>query len=338
MKTHLTVSILMPVYKGSPYLKEALESVFRQNFNFYELIVVDDNKPTDIDEIERTRKIISGFKEKRIKYIKNEKNLGSQGTIKKLASQAKGEMLFYLCQDDILSKDSLQKTHEAFLTDNVGVVTRPYFWFEKEINKPVRVVYPPDQRKDTVFSLADGERAISAIFGSVGQLSGLAFRKEWITTPFNLDVFPGHIYPFAGMLKEHNCVFLKDFTVAVRIESSQARNLSSIYDQSPLASWVKMFNTVYYEKEFDAVRKLGIKHIATHYVGLVQIKNFGSGRAVRNEIVNTVKFYPKSLVSPKFWFYSLLTLFTPRQILVKLSDSYKRHVLAKSIGGIEFEY
>lgn len=339
MKQIHSLSILIPVYKGSNYLGDALESVFRQNFSFLELIVVDDNKPEDKKEIERTKKIVSSYKDSRVRYVKNAKNLGSQGSIKKLASLAHGDILFYLCQDDLLSSDSLKTTYDIFKKNkDVGAVVRPYFWFEKDIKNPVRVVYPPNKVRDVFFTKFDGETGVTAIFGSVGQLSGLAFRKKIIDTPFNLDVFPGHIYPIAGILKNHTIAYLHNFTVAVRIESSQARNISSTYDISPLASWIKMFTSVYKQDQYKDLRKWGIKHIVTNYVGLVQIKNFGTMRAVIQEIINTIKFYPQSLLDVKFWFYSLLALLTPRRLLVQLSDNYKRHILAKQISDIYFNY
>lgn len=336
MNRKLKVSILIPVFKGSKYLQDALHSIYYQDFNFDEIIIVDDNQISDIQEIKKTQMIIAQFADQRIKYIKNNKNLGSQQTIKKLASLASGDILFYLCQDDILAKNAIQRTYDAFLLDDsIGVVTRPYFWFNDDSLKPLRAIYPPDSQKDRILSIFDEEQAIKAIFDSVGQLSGLAFKKKLITIPFHTDVFPGHIYPFAGILKRYKCVFLKDFTVAVRIQSSQSRNISSIYNTSPLESWVKMFNTVYGEKKYERVRRLGIKHIATHYVGLLQIKNFGIGRAVKKEIINIIKFHWQSIFDLKFWSYTIIILLTPRKILLKLSDAYKKYVLSRLIRKID---
>ncbi len=331
-KKQLSFSILIPVYKGSAYLKDALDSIYKQDFPFIEIIIADDNRLSDKEEIQKTKTIISQFKDGRIKYIKNKINLGSQGNIKKLASLAKGDILFYLCQDDVLLDKALRITNDAFVKyKNIGAVTRPYFWFEDDISRPVRAVFPPDQTKDTILSIFDGENAVQYIFGSVGQISSLAYRKNFIETPFNTDIFPGHIYPFAGILKKHNCVFLKDFTVAVRIKSSQSRTISSIYHESPLGSWVKMFNTVYKEKKYETVRKQGIKHIATHYEGLVQIKNFGPKGALIREIGTHLRTFRGSLFQPKFWFFVLITVPLPKKLLLFLSDTYKRIVLSRAI-------
>lgn len=290
------------------------------------------------DEIKKTKEIIESFHDQRIKYFKNKKNLGCAKNIQEIASRAKNDVLFFLAQDDILSRNALQETHNAFFIDkNIGAITRPYFWFEKDIRKPVRAVYPPNRDKNTVLSLKDGKKTVMAVFGSVGQVSGLAYMRKFIDTPFNDDIFPTHIYPFASILKKHNCVFLKDFTVAVGIEESQTRHVSSIYNKSPTESWVKMFQTVYVGRKYEKIRKLCIEHIATHYAGLVQIKNYGPDGALTKEISILIKYHWQNILNPRFWFYVLITLFLPRKLLIFITDNYKRHFLAKGLSNIHFE-
>ncbi len=334
----LSFSICIPLYKGSHLLKRLLKNILNQSFTHYEIIITDDNKPAWKEEIQKTKSIIASFKNKKIRYVNNEKNLGCQQNIKKLASLAKNDILFYIAQDDLLSYNALQKTHDAFFLDkDVGAVTRPYFWFEKDYRKPVRAVFPPDQNQDTVISLSQGKKAVTAIFGSVGQVSGLAYRKKYIDTPFHEDIFPGHIYPFAGIAKKHKIVFLKDFTVAVSIPESQTRHLSSIYDTSPTESWIKMFKTVFKEKKYRNILALCIEHIATHYEGLVQIKNYGKISSLYKEIAILARYHWKSLLNPRFWFYVFLTVFTPKKFLIALTDYYKRKILAKILSPIDFK-
>lgn len=334
----LRFSICIPLYKGSHLLKRLLKNILNQSFENYEIIIADDNKPEWEKEIQKTQNIIASFKNRKIRYIKNEKNLGCQQNIKKLASLAKNDILFYIAQDDLLSHDALRKTHDAFFLDeDIGAVTRPYFWFEHDYHKPVRAVLPPNPNKDTAISLSEGKKAVTAIFGSVGQVSGLAYRKKYIDIPFHEDIFPGHIYPFAGIAKKHTVVFLKDYTVAVSIPESQTRHLSSIYDASPTESWIRMFQAVFKEKKYRSIRALCIEHIATHYEGLVQIKNYGKTSSLYKEIVVLIRYHWKSLLNPRFWFYVFLTVFAPRKLLIALTDYYKRNILSKTLPKIEFK-
>lgn len=334
----LKFSILIPVYKGAKYLRESLESIKKQNFDIYELIIIDDNHPTDKQEIKNTKKIIASFKFRNLTYIKNKKNIGSQKTINKLATIASGEILFFLCQDDVLGKGAIQKTHDAFLLDNnIGAVTRPYFWFDDDMRRPIRAVFPYNSHNDSIISIWGDEKELSAIFGSVGQISGLAYKKKSISVPFHDDIFSGHIYPFASILKTNKCVFLKDYTIAVRIKTSQSRHIKSIYNKSPTQQWVEMFNNVYPGHKYKHIRNLGIKHIATHFVGLVQIKNFGPKGALQREIFYLLKYRWQNSLNLKFWYYVFITLLLPDNLLLLISDNYKKYILSKTIPRIRFE-
>lgn len=335
----LSISICVPVYNGSSTLKRALDSIFRQNYEGeYEVVILDDNNPKNTKEIERTKQIISSFPSVKIKYFKNEKNLGSALTIQKLARLADRDLLAFLCQDDIFSKDAISKIVKSFENEGVGVLTRPFFWFEDDFSKPIREVSPYDRKKDTTLSILNNDVAVKKIFSSVGQISGLCYRKKYLTRDFTSDIFPGHIYPFAEILKKYLCVFLHDCVVAVSLKTSQTRHNSKIYATSPLQAWVAMFNEVYSGEKYSRVREVGIENIATHYEGLVQIKNYGSIYALFREIFLHLKFYPKGILAPKFWFYVFLTVLTPRKLLICLSDYYKRKILSSRIKKIDFNF
>jgi len=164
------------------------------------------------------------------------------------------------------------------------MVVRPYYWFADNFTWPVRAVKPYDSQKDRVVSILDGSREVKKFFESVGQLSGLVYRKSLVRLGFSPETFTAHIYPLAEITKHHRIVFLKDYTVAVRIASSQTRFKKSIYDISPTGSWVKTLNLVYREKRFQKVKEAAIDQISTHFVGLVQLKNYSTMRNLIREI------------------------------------------------------
>lgn len=90
------VSVLMPVYKtDEKYLRGAIESVLRQTFSDFEFLILDD-APEDSRE-----DIVKSYKDKRIKYIKNETNLGITPSRNKLIELAKGEYLAVMDHDDV---------------------------------------------------------------------------------------------------------------------------------------------------------------------------------------------------------------------------------------------
>ena len=72
---NLKFSICILVYKGSDLIKSALESLVKQDFKNYEVIVGDDNQPQDVEESEKTKKIIESFNFRELTYIRNSQNL-----------------------------------------------------------------------------------------------------------------------------------------------------------------------------------------------------------------------------------------------------------------------
>lgn len=333
MKNFLTFSIAIPTYNGSKWIKATLESVLFQDFQNFEIIVSDDCS-TD-----NTLDVIRSFEDSRIKIFRNDENLGYGRNLKTLKDKISGDVLFLMGQDDLLLKGALKKTHDAFfLEDNVGVVTRPYYWFDQDPETPVRAVRPYNKERNSVISVQNGRQEVQKIFESVGQLSGLAYRLEYMNRNFHEHCFPSHTYPFAEITKKHKVVFLKDYTVAVRIASSQTRFKSSIYDISPTKTWIEMFNTVYDGEEYEGVRKWGIEQVATNFVGLVQLKNYSTLSNLLREISVLVKLRPLNLTSFKFWFFSLVTIVIPRKLLIWLVDFFKNRVLYRALDDIQIGF
>ncbi len=113
------VSVLMPVYKTDEnYLREAIESILSQTFEDFEFLILDDCPEDDRKEI------IKSYQDKRIKYYKNEKNLGITSSRNKLIDMAKGEYLAVFDHDDVSLPERFQKQVQ-YLDEHqdVGVVS-----------------------------------------------------------------------------------------------------------------------------------------------------------------------------------------------------------------------
>jgi glycosyltransferase involved in cell wall biosynthesis len=326
------VSILMPVYNGGEALRTTLRNIRAQSFRDYELIVNDDSSTDNTEEI------VKSFAEPRIKYGKTE-HVGYSKNLEKCRQRATGEILFLMGQDDILARGVLQRTIDAFNDPDVGAVTRAYFWFDDDIRRPVRAVPQLNPGKDEIIRVTDSFDRIATVFHSVGQLSGLALRTKFVDYPIHDDIFTAHVYPFASILKQHSVIFLSGYTLAVQIRTSQCRSVSSIYEKSPVQSWVDMYTTVFNESEHEALRKRLIRdHAATNYVGLVQLRNYSRFPNLLREIGVLIRNRPMNLVSPAFWFFSLGTVIMPPCLLIPLVDWFKKRIHSRTYRNIDFEY
>ncbi|MDI3312705.1 MAG: glycosyltransferase family 2 protein, partial [Thermoanaerobacterium sp.] len=109
------VTVAIPTYNRAHYLKEAIESVLNQTYTDYELLVVD-NASTD-----NTEEVVKSFNDKRIKYIKNETNIGMVNNWNKCIDLAQGEYLIIFHDDDIMKPELLEKEVEI-LDNNEDVI------------------------------------------------------------------------------------------------------------------------------------------------------------------------------------------------------------------------
>lgn len=100
------VSVLMPVYNGEKYLAQAIESIGFQSYDDWELIIVDDGS-TDM-----TAEIVSRYRDNRIYYLKNERNIGLIATLNKGIDYCSGKYIARMDADDISEPERLKKQIE----------------------------------------------------------------------------------------------------------------------------------------------------------------------------------------------------------------------------------
>ncbi|MCP4359414.1 MAG: glycosyltransferase family 2 protein, partial [Chloroflexi bacterium] len=101
------VSVIIPTYNSARFLPEALDSVFCQNYDAYEVIVVDDGS-TD-----NTLDVLKPYRD-RIHYICQE-NAGSAAARNTGLWLAKGEFILFLDADDLMLPGKLRQ-QAAFLS------------------------------------------------------------------------------------------------------------------------------------------------------------------------------------------------------------------------------
>lgn len=100
------ISVVMPVYNGEKYIRESIDSILNQTFADFELIIINDCS-TD-----STEDIIKSYSDKRIRYIKNEKNLGVASSLNRGLDIAQGDYIARQDADDISFSDRFCKQLE----------------------------------------------------------------------------------------------------------------------------------------------------------------------------------------------------------------------------------
>lgn len=110
---NILFSILLPTYKRW-YLKECIDSILGQTYPNWELIIVNDASPEDIDSV------IESYTDSRIQYYKNEHNFGAKRLVEQwnyCLSLAKGEYVLCIGDDDRLMPNCLEQ-YAQLITEN----------------------------------------------------------------------------------------------------------------------------------------------------------------------------------------------------------------------------
>ena len=130
------VSIIMPTYNQSKYIKEAITSVIKQTYKNWELIIVNDGS------VDNTYDIIKPFlKNKKIKYFENKKNRGIAFSRNIAIKNSSGKYVGHLDSDDILKPNALRNISNVFKHNRD--VKYVYSNYSNFLNKPDIIIGSP---------------------------------------------------------------------------------------------------------------------------------------------------------------------------------------------------
>jgi glycosyltransferase involved in cell wall biosynthesis len=93
------ISVIMPVYNCVLYIEQSINSILKQTFEDFELIIIDDCS------FDGTIEILKKFADSRIKIIKNLSNEGVSTSTNKGFKLAQGKYIARMDGDDIAVKD-----------------------------------------------------------------------------------------------------------------------------------------------------------------------------------------------------------------------------------------
>lgn len=136
------ISVIMAVYNGLPYLKDAAKSILNQTYKNFEFIIVDD---ASTDE---SLEYLSSLKDRRIRLIKNNENLGLAASLNKALKIAKGEYIARMDADDISLPDRFKEQVNFLIKNPSTDLCGTWAKLIDEDNKVTGKVHKPLQDKD----------------------------------------------------------------------------------------------------------------------------------------------------------------------------------------------
>jgi len=181
------VSVVVPTYNRSMYIRETLDSVLHQTFSDFEVIVVDDGSTDGTEEVLRLYM-------DRIRYIRQE-NRGAAAARNMGVRNARGALIAFMDSDDLSMTHHLESLYN-FLAQNLdyAMVVGNGAYLEGEFHN-----------RRTVISLRKAQRleergvSVGDLFdGRVVRLQGIMVRKsaleeiglldEWFRLSYDLDL------------------------------------------------------------------------------------------------------------------------------------------------------
>jgi glycosyltransferase involved in cell wall biosynthesis len=168
MKFPIKISVLMAVYNTNfSYIKRAIDSVLNQDFQNFELIIIDDGSK------ENNRELLLAYVEKnedKLIYIRHS-NRGQSESINRGVLNCVGEYITILDSDDEYKPNHLSACLEAI--DNYDLICSNSATIVDDVND----FYVPDKNDLTKLIHLDNSVLFGTLFGRKKVFSSINFRS-----------------------------------------------------------------------------------------------------------------------------------------------------------------
>ena len=124
------VTIIMPYYRKIDYVSRTIKSIINQTHQNYELLIIyDDPKQDDLKELTRIIK-----DDKKIKIIKNDRNLGAGYSRNIGIKNSKGQIISFIDADDEWHPDKIEKKLKFLNKNNYNFI---FCGYKKKFSKKI---------------------------------------------------------------------------------------------------------------------------------------------------------------------------------------------------------
>ncbi len=215
------VSIVIPVYNGANYLREAIDSALSQTYASCEILVVNDGSD-DGGETERT----ALFYGDRIRYFAKENGHVSTALNMGIRNM-RGEYFAWLSHDDVFYPDKIEKQIRVMEEKGVRIVAAPCSYFMdngRTVPFCTAEFYDRELLENSVFPVIHG----------MIQFGGLLLHRSLFDKygVFREDLYTTQDYEFLfRILRKETCVFMRDIVNGVRVHPLQVGCTSAYVDK-----------------------------------------------------------------------------------------------------------
>lgn len=222
------VSIIMPYYRGSAFVAEAIESVQAQTYGDWELIIVDDGSGDDLE------RIIEGYlSDGRIRTVRHRANRGIPHARNTGIEESGGEYIALLDQDDLWLPHKLAAQMRA-LTESglarVGMVFSDIYFLEE--GGFADVPWPRDRVPRGINHLSAGEVLRALYLHNFVPSATALFARECLgsTGLFDTDITGGadDYDMFLRVAAEHKVLYVDERLAIRRLHGANYSDLERL--------------------------------------------------------------------------------------------------------------
>ncbi len=235
-------SIVIPTRNRSDTLKYTIETILKQNFTNFEIIICDNNSYDD------TKNVAENFNDKRIQYIKSEKSLSMVDNWELAFTKVTGTYVTYLADNDGLINNSLSYLFKLLKTNNFPDIIRwnknLYYWPCSYI-KPNTLLFKPVEE----IKLISSEEIITKIFNNETPFQSLPMiYNSIISTKLVNDVKKEYSRVFKSVCPDVYSGFIFALTTQYYLSLECPISIGGNSSKSTGTSYLNKKNNV--EKEF----------------------------------------------------------------------------------------
>lgn len=217
------VSVCIPTFNCARYLPSAIDSVLNQDYDNYEIIIVDNHSTDDTYEIlARYAKINA-----KLSFFVNDKNIGMVNNWNLCLYKAKGKYVKLLCADDLLAtRDALTTFVQLMEADSlISLVSSSRNVIDE--NGVLQIVKSPFQGNIRRLGVEIIRECLLAGRNKIGEISTVMFRREDAAGGFNVNHHNSADFElFLRLLEKGYFVFVNRPLTSFRTHSEQQTSLA----------------------------------------------------------------------------------------------------------------
>lgn len=269
------VTVIIPTYKRAKYINRAINSILKQTYQDFEIIVVDDN-----DEESQDRKIMEIEMEKyknnkKIIYLKHKNNLNGAAARNTGIKHAHGDYITFLDDDDFFISNRLEKLTNIMDKNKSydAVYTGVIICLNDQIDKVIPATKCGNLQKEMLMKEFD-----------IGTGSNLFFRKETLMELKGFDesyVRHQDIEIMIRFFEKHKILNLNEYLV-IKCNDDRRNTINVDRLISVKEKYIKQFKkclvTEKEKKDFQKIQYLEVLYSA------IKNKQYSAFKIVRKKI------------------------------------------------------